>query len=179
MSKANWWKSLLNWLKSWQVPHMPSVPPVTPPAGDKPATSDPNHSPDVGNMVQETPLVPYLGKDDAAVDAKLYADWKAGIENGCGGLPGDVRPLGIRLNGKTFGWKDVILSGAVGIRLNGERMTITDGVYHGQKWCIVGTSDHEMPANGKPETLDDWTPLQSGVEGPKKHFAYFKCYDLK
>ena len=152
-------------------------PVVVTPEPQKPPVVEPGPVPvDVSGMKQVTPLVPFLGPDDAAVDAKLYADWKAGIDNGCGGLPGDVRPLGIRLNGKTFGWKDVIISGAVKIRLNGERMTITNGEYQGQLWVVQGASDHEMPPNGKPETLPDWTPLQSGVEGPRKHFAYFKTY---
>lgn len=155
-------------------------PVVTSPVVIAPPTVDPAPvAVDTTGMVQETPLVPYLGPDDAAVDKVLYDRWKAGMADTCGGLPGDVRPLGIRLNGKTFGWKEVITSGAVKIRLNGEKMTITDGPFKGQIWAVQGTSDHEMPANGKPETLPDWTPLKSGVEGPKKHFAYFKCYKAK
>ena len=122
-----------------------------------------------------TPLVPYLGPDDAAVDKVLYDRWKSGLSDTCGGLPGDTRPLAIRLNGKTFGWKDPVTTGAVKIVIDGEQMTIFCGAYKGQQWHPIGGSDHEMPANGKPETLSDWLPITPGVKGMRRHFVYFQC----
>jgi hypothetical protein len=122
------------------------------------------------------PLVPYLGADDKAVNAKLYADYKAGIENGCGGLPGDVRPLLIRPSGGTFGYKHVILKGGVRVAINGSKMTVTCGDFQGQRFHIIGGSDHEAPSNGAhPSTLQDWQPITPGAACGKKHFIYLEA----
>lgn len=122
------------------------------------------------------PLVPLLGNNDRKVNDELYNRWRMGIDDACGGLPGDVRPLLWRPTGRTFGWKDVILSGAIRIQLNGERMTLWCGNYKGQRLHLIGASDNEAPASGaRPETLPDFVPMKSGVEGPKKHFVYFEC----
>lgn len=150
---------------------------ITPPVVVTPPSVEPVAVPvDVSGMTQTTPLIPKLGNTDEEVDATLYARWKSGIEDACGGLPGDVRPLFIRLNGKTFGWKYAVISGDIKVSINGDRMTVYDGKCEGLTATIQGGSDHEMPMNGKPETLEDWTPIKSGVEGVKKHFIYFKCW---
>ena len=128
----------------------------------------------------DVPLVPEMGGNDKEVDANLYARWKAGVSDNCGGLPSDVRPLLIRPAGKTFGWKYVITEGAIKISVNGDKMTVWCGDYKGQRLHLIGTSDHESPNTGaRPETLQDFVLLKSGVEGARKHFVYFECREVK
>lgn len=126
------------------------------------------------------PLVPKLGSSDKEVDANLRQRWVDGAQDTCGGLPSDIRPLAIRPAGKTFGWKYPVTEGKISVRVNGDKMTISCGVYEGQSWHIIGGSDQEAPSNGShPSTLSDWIAITPGKEGPRKHFAYFECRDIK
>lgn len=165
-----------------QVPPLPGGSATNPPPGT--VTGPVGCGCDLSKPVA-VPLVPALGNTDNEVDGALRQRWASGLSDNCGGLPGDVRPLLVRPAGKTFGWKYPVTSGKVSVRLNGIRMTlfcgpVTDasGNPVSQRMHPIGASDHEAPDNGKhPSTLPDWVPFQSGVEGPKKHFAYYEVRD--
>jgi len=166
------WAKIWNWLTNWGKKKLPTVAEIKPVTPVKPVATSCGCNLSLPPIV---PLVPEMGATDEAVDTNLRERWQAGTEDACGGLQGDIRPLLIRPCGKTFGWKYVITEGFIRLVLNGDKMTVGCGDYKGQRLHVIGTSDHEMPAHGKPATLEDWVPIVSGQEGPKKHFVYFEC----
>jgi len=162
---ADFWASLTN------NPPVVTTSPATNPASVTPAVAV-----DVSGMTRAVPLVPYLGADDAEVNAVLYKRWQDGGTDSCGGLPGDTRPLLVRPSGGTFGWKYIITereSNGPNIILDGDYMTVTSGWYKGQYFKVIGKSDKEWD-NGKIPR--DFEAIKSGERTLRKHFVSFEAY---
>lgn len=148
-----------------------------PPSTNEVSTVAPGSSVDTTGMTQATPLVPYLGADDGAVNAVLFKRWQDGGNDGCGGLPGDTRPLLMRPAGGTFGWKYIITereANGPNIILDGDYMTVTSGWYKGQFFKFEGKSDKEWD-NGQRPT--DFEAVKSGVRTLRKHFVSFTAWN--